>query len=148
MHVGNRYEVGRREEGRSSSRPMHAGDSPLPPPTPLPPPPAWEEAALDTETEENMRLAGAVNSLMPATMQRVMPETQVPTDEELIETLRTLQEVLFNALTQVRLCGEPRAHERENVRNALTELEHLILEAGKGAGMLRSLINQRCPRWV
>ena len=148
MHVGNRYEVGRREEGRSSSRPMHAGDPPLPPPTSSPPPSPLAEAALDPEIEEIMRLAGAITSLMPASMERVMPETEVPSDEELIERLSTLEEVLLNAWTQVRLCGEPRAHERENVRNALTQLELLILEAGKGAGRLRSWINQRRPRWV
>ena len=68
--------------------------------------------------------------------------------DDLIERLSTLEEVLLNAWTQVRLFGEPRAHERENVRDALTQLELLILEAGKGARMLRSWINPRRPRWV
>ena len=77
-----------------------------------------------------------------------MVTTTALLDDDLIERLSTLEEVLWNAWTQVRLFGEPRAHERENVRDALTPLELLILEAGKGAGMLRSWINQRRPRWV
>ena len=76
-----------------------------------------------------------------------MTTTSLP-DDDLIERLSTLEEVLSNAWTQLRLCGEPRAHERENVRDALTPLELLILEAGKGAFMLRSCINQRRARWV
>ena len=77
-----------------------------------------------------------------------MVTTTALLDDDLIERLSTLEEVLWNAWAQVRLFGEPRAHERENVRDALTPLELLILEAGKGAGMLRSWINQRRPRWV
>ena len=86
--------------------------------------------------------------MMPATMEQLMPEEEVPTDDEITERLSTFEEVLLNAWTQIRLCGAPSAHERENVRDALTQLELLILEAGKGARMLRSWINQRRPRWV
>ena len=145
LHVGNPYEVGSRKEGRSSSQPMRSGDSPPPRPTPPPPLPPLEAAALD-QREEIMRLAGVITSLMPATMERVMLETEVPTDEKVIQTLRTLEQVLLNAWTQVRLCGEPSAHERENVRNALSQLELFILESVRGAGMLREWIEQQLPR--
>ena len=79
--------------------------------------------------------------MMPATMEQLMPEEEVPTDDEITERLSTFEEVLLNAWTQIRLCGAPSAHERENVRDALTQLELLVLEAGKGAGMLRRWIN-------